>query len=165
MDIGTETKIYETDYILKGDLGEEKAWEIGESLRGLIENGQGIVIQESKPQKQNLGYPIKKHSSCYFGAFKFIFSVDKINSLKINFGRLDLLRLLLVAAKNEKETNQSRFKRRIRQPADRHIVATAKKNSTAKEETAANKPTSPPSSNEPLQVEALDKKLEEILGK
>jgi ribosomal protein S6 len=160
MDTETETKIYEADYILKGDLDEEKALEASESFRKLIENEQGIITQESKPQKQNLGYPIKKHRAGYFGSLKFIFPVEKIQALKNSFEKNDFLRLLLVETKHEKEMGQIPLKRQFRQPATGGAVrqaAVKKTPTTLKKEEVTIK--------EPLRVEEIDKKLEEILGK
>lgn len=161
-------KTYEADFLLKGDLGEEKAREAGESLRKLIESEQGIITKEFAPKKQDLGYPIKKHVSGFFGYFKFVFPVEKIIRLKNSFEKNDLLRLLLTEAKKEKDLNRSPLRRAVRKISARPAVvkesAAGKKEGeeTGKEPVIALDRAG--AENKPLQVEELDKKLEEILG-
>ncbi len=165
----TEMKTYEADFLLKGDLGEEKALEAGESLRKLIENEQGIITKEFAPKKQNLGYPIKKHMSGFFGYFKFVFPVEKIKSLKNSFEKNDLLRLLLTEAKKEKDLNRSPLKRGFRKISSRPAAIKESASVKIEGEGATKEPVitrggAASTANKPLQVEELDKKLEEILG-
>lgn len=143
-----ETRLYEMGYLLKGDIDEEEALKKSELLRKIVENEKGLIIQENKPKKQNLGYPIKKYSIAYSGSLKFIFLAEKIPALKKSFEKSDLLRLLLSQSKRGEEALKYPAKKRtIRRPLAKKIQ---------KIEEAQPK--------EPLRVEEIDKKLEEILG-
>ena len=163
-------RLYEIGYLLKGDITEEEALEKSESIRKIIEGEKGLIIQENRPKKQNLGYPIKKHNIAYCGSFSFTLAPEKISALKKSFEKFDLLRLLLRQLKGEKESLKHPSKKRaFRQTPDASI---AKENQQAKETQKESALTShldssemkPTKQNEPLQIEEIDKKIDEILG-
>jgi ribosomal protein S6 len=150
-----ETRLYELSYLLRGDISDEEALEKSESVRKTVENEKGLIIQENKPKKQSLGYPVKKHDIAYSGVIKFIFSPDKIPALKKSFEKSDILRMLLSQGKREEALKQPLKRRVIRRPA-KEIQQT--------EGAQPKEPASTAKRGEPLQVEEIDKKLEEILG-
>lgn len=167
----TEIRLYEIGYLLKGDIGEEEALEKSEFLRKIIENEKGLIIQENRPKKQNLGYPIKKHAIAYSGSFSFTLAPEKIPVLKKSFEKFDLLRLLLRQSKREKEILKYPAKRRtFRQPPDASTIKEIQQTKEAQKKEPASTSrldsteTKPAKRSEPLQVEEIDKKLEEILG-
>ncbi len=166
-----ESRTYEAAYLLKGDLGEEKALETGDSLRKLIEDEHGIVSLETKPRKQRLAYPIKKYDMAFFGSLKFILSAEKLASLKKNFEKLDLLRLLLSQVKYSKETYKRSSKKRVAPrlatvsiPQPQPIAGEIKNEAVAEEPKKEITPSEEAAGKEPLQVEEIDKRIEEILG-
>ena len=173
-----EIRTYEAVYLLKGDLGEEKALETGDSLRHLIEDEHGIISLETKPRKQRLAYSIKKYDTAFFGSLKFVLPVEKVASLKKSFEKFDLLRLLLNQVKYSKETYKRSFKKRsISRPVSlslaQPIIGETKSGTIAEglrkktppsEEAAGKEPASTAKRGEPLQVEEIDKKIEEILN-
>jgi ribosomal protein S6 len=148
----TETGLYEACYLLKGDLGEEKALETSEFLRQSIKKNEGIITQENKPKKQNLSYPVARHNDAYFGSIKFIFPVGKIPTVKKFLEKFDLLRLIILKQlKHEREA--------VRRPAKRRAVRRPSVDGV-KKEFLQREGVQP---KEPLQVEEIDKKLKEIL--
>ena len=149
----TEIKAYELGYLLRGDLEEEKTQETSEEIRRMIEEEKGIVTYESKLQKQILSYPVKKRGTAFLGQLKFILPAEKIQSLEKSLKKMDLLRFLLNRIKQPQESGKKLPKRRaIRHPSLERI----KKGIPSADEGTQIK--------EPLQVEEIDKKLEEILG-
>ncbi len=154
MESETETSIYEICYLLRGDVDEEKALEISEHLRKAAEDEKGIIVQENKPQKQNIAYPIKKHLTAYCGLLKFIFPIDKIEALKKSIEKNeDVLRLFLTRANTEKENTKRPPRKLVKKPID---VSSKQIQTQQKEGAVAEK--------DALQVEEIDKKIEEILG-
>lgn len=142
-------------YLLKGDFSEEEVLKKNESIRKIIEEEKGLIIQEKNPQKQNLAYSIKGQNTAYSGSIKFIFLTEKISSLKKNLEKLDLLRLFLNKKKKEKETMKRPFKRRPgRQIGQKESFVSSPVSVPARDE----------HQGEAIQVEEIDKKLEEILG-
>lgn len=161
----TETRTYEISYLLRGDLGEEKVQETAEALRQAVEEENGIITQENKPQKQNLSYPIKKHEAAYFGLFKFLFPADKLRSFQKSLLKFDFLRFLLNQIKQPREISR----RSASLPAPtcpRFALASARRGRQG--EKLQRKDLLPKKeeilTKESLQVEEIDKRLEEILG-
>lgn len=141
----TEPRLYEIGYLLRGDIEENETLEKSENLRSLIEKEGGIITDEEKPKKQNLAYPIKKQREAFFGWLKFLLPVEALPDIKKSFEKSDILRLLFAEIKREKEITK-----RVSKP--KRI-----KKYIQKEEAL-------PPAGERLQVEEIDKKLEEILG-
>ncbi len=157
----TETRLYEAGYFLNGDMNEEEANAAGESIRKIIEDEKGLVIKENKPKKQLLAYPVKKQNTAYLGSLQFIFPFEKITDLKKSLEKTDPLRLLLTQVKQQKETAKVFPKRRlIRRLAQKEFPKEISLGEGAPEKG----PVAPASVPELLQVEEIDKKLEEILN-
>jgi ribosomal protein S6 len=171
-----ETKTYEASYLLK-DLGEEELAEAVQKMRKMIEDEDGLVVHENRPQKQILAYPIKKKLTANFGSFSFIFPSNRIPALQKSFEKMNLLRLLISHKKPEKKPTKRLLKRRIiRQEKEFPAVSggeeeiqVAGKGVREERLKQYKEPASTPASTlggrgESLQVEEIDKKLEEILG-
>ncbi len=145
-----EKRQYGANYLLRGDTEEEKAAETNGLVRKLIEDEGGLITQENGLQKQNLSYFMEKHDTAYLGSLKFIFPPEKIQNLKKSLEKIGLLRVLLTQENQKKETARRPLRRHtIRRPAAKEYPPTT-------EEGVKKEP--------PLQVEEIDKKLEEILG-
>ncbi len=105
------------NYLLGGDLGEEKSAEKGELVRKLIEDSEGLITRENRPQKQNLSYAVKNQNAAYFGSLEFIFPVEKLQNLEKSLEKSELLRFLLTQKKQKKETGRRSVKRfAVRRP-------------------------------------------------
>ena len=148
-------------------------------MRRLIEDEHGIVSLETKPRKQRLAYSIKKYDTAFFGSLKFVLPAEKVASLKKYFEKFDLLRLLLNQVKYSKETYKRSFKKRaISRPVSQSLAQSIagevksgtiteepkKETPPLEEEAAGKEPASIAKRSEPLRVEEIDKKIEEILG-
>jgi ribosomal protein S6 len=150
-----ETKLYELGYLIKGDLPDEICLKTAEAVRKAIEDEKGLIISENQPKKQNLGYAVKGQETAYFGSLKFIFPTEKIPLFQKNLEKLNLLRIFLSKKKQEKEIVKRSLKRRPTRPGAR------KESSDLSSSTA---PVKDEHQGEAIQVEEIDKKLEEILG-
>jgi ribosomal protein S6 len=132
----TEPKLYEMSYWVRADLGEEAAV-LGHTKK-YIEDKKGMIAEETAPKKMPLSYPIKKQSEALFGSIKFFIKPDELAGLKeFVAGENDFLRHIVVESKRAESFSPAPIKR-IRRMEE-------------KKETA--------------NVETIDKKLEEILGK
>ncbi len=167
----TETKTYEAAYLLKDDLSEEELAEAVQKLRKMIEDEDGLVIHENRPQKQILAYPIKKNLTANSGSFRFIFPSNKIPALQKSFEKMNLLRLLISQIKPEKKPTKHLMKRRIiRQLLEKESPAVSSGEEEVQaagegvQEEGLKLKESDVQHKESLQVEEIDKKLEEILG-
>jgi len=148
----SDLKNYEIAYLLSSALSEEEVSVAGGKLSKLIEDAKGMIRRVEIPKKRQLAYPINKERSAYFGWITFAIHSGSVKDIKKRLeGIAELLRSMIV---EEVEAPQRQFLRTI--PSRPNISA---------------KPSSVPivpraeEKDERLDLEALDKKLEEILGK
>lgn len=144
-----ETKNYEIAYLLSPSIPEEEVLTYAKELSAIIEEQKGTVKHVQEPKKHKLSYPIQKERNAYFGWTTFHFAPDGITQLEKKLkAYTHILRYLIV----EEET---RLKAPVfRTPASRPMN---QKSPTVPREAEKG--------DEKLDLEALDKKLEEILGK
>ena len=137
-----ERKIYEIGYLLTPLVSEENLAEEAGSLRKLIEDRGGFVINEGQPKTRRLAYPIAKMESAYFGWLKFMASPETIGEIKTSLEKLGakIIRFLITGAVKE-EMVSAPVKRIIRK-----------------------KKVIPPEIKEGAKFEEIDKKLEELLA-
>lgn len=144
-----EAKNYEIAYLLSPSITEEEVLTHTEKLSALIEEQKGVVKHVQNPKKQKLSYPISKERNAYFGWTTFRLAPDGVAPLgkKLNV-YTHILRYLIV----EEET-------RLKAP----VFRTPTPRSTGQKSPIV--PREAEKGDEKLDLEALDKKLEEILGK
>lgn len=150
MHMALESKNYELAYLLSPSILEEEVLTLTGELSTLVESAKGLIRHNEAPKKIKLFYSIKKEDNAYFGWITFNFTGDDIESLNKKLkGISQILRYLLVEEEIEKRPAFIRpfmplktVPRKVR-AVPRPEVETVEK----------------------LDLEALDKKLEEILGK
>lgn len=167
----SETRQYELNYLLKESSGLEEIEKSANSLREIIEKIGGIVSEENKPQKKNLSYPIAKHETAYFGWFQFVLPTEKLSLLYKPLNEADVLRFLINRVQPNKEAGRRYDRKRIlRQPAaiknkeSLPISITEETKQAQKSSSLEKQGEIMLTSSEAIQVEEIDKKLEEILG-
>ena len=146
-----ESKNYELAYLLSPSLQEEEILTHANKLSMLIEQAKGIVTHAEQPKKRKLSYPISKERNAYFGWITFRLEPGFVADLEKSVKAQKLLRHLIV---EEDEV----------EPRPQHLLRTI----PSKPSPATHEFTSRPADEIPderLDLEALDKKLEEILGK
>ncbi|MEK7643348.1 MAG: 30S ribosomal protein S6 [Patescibacteria group bacterium] len=132
----SESKYYELSYWLTSGISEEEASSAHEELRTLLDSHSAIVESWDSPRRRNLAYPIRKEREGYFGAFRFTVASDQVYAIdKKTRDRKSILRSMLLGWQHA-PTRQY-----VPRPQTAH-----------KEEQVA------------TDVQALDKRLEEILG-
>ena len=144
----SETKNYEIAYLIAPDLNEDEASSRAQKAAGLIEASKGIVRYAERPRKRVLAYPIKKVSQAHFGWTTFSMATEFLPDMekKIKDEKLFLRHLIVEEAKAEPERPRLRV---IPPSAAKPMVRLAVR----------------PEESAELDLESLDKKLEEILGK
>lgn len=133
----SEPKLYEVSYFLKAsDLSE--AAENASRIAGIIEKEHGIITFTAEPALKPLSYPLNKTTEAYWGWLRFLLKPEALINIKEGFkNESPILRFMLVNAKKEERLREPLHKRK--QP----ILASPEKQAD---------------------LEAIDKKLEEILG-
>lgn len=144
-----DPKNYELAYLLSPSIPEEGVLTRVGKLTALIEENKGLIRHVQEPRKIKLAYPIKKEKTAYFGYTTFSLAPEFLLSLEKKIKGEEVLRYLLV----EEEIGR-------KAPAFRAFTP---RSAPLPRQKAA--PREEPKMEEKLDLEALDKKLEEILGK
>lgn len=144
-----ETKNYELAYLLSPSVIEKEVLARVGKLTALIEENKGLIRHVQEPKKIRLAYQVKKERTAYFGYTTFAMISEFLLSLEKKIKGEEILRYLLV--EEEVGRKAPAFRPFIPRPAP-----LPRPKAIPREE---------PKAEEKLDLEALDKKLEEILGK
>jgi small subunit ribosomal protein S6 len=141
-----ESKKYELSYLLRIALPEEALPDEIQKLAGAIESEKGIISHSEMPRKRRLAYLVNKDIQAYFGWIKFTAHPEAVQNIgkKIKLNS-SVLRFLLV-----EDTIPAMAPLRMPRIIPQQPAAEAKREEEPQER---------------LDLEELDKKLEEILGK
>ena len=148
----TELKHYEIAYLLHPSIDEEEVLSHAGKITALVEETKGMINHAEAPKKRKLMYLINREQNAYFGWTQFLLLPELVAELdkKLKLSdRGSLMRYLIV----EQE--------RTAAPA----LRTLRKASEAREQQGDGASGTSVPQEEKLDLEALDKKLEEILGK
>lgn len=149
-----DLKHYEIAYLLHPSIAEEEVLGHVGKITALIEDVKGMINQSESPKKRKLAYEIEKERNAYFGWTQFLLAPEKISDLdkKLKLeGKKSVIRYLLV----EQERVEAPRLHNVRK-SGRTLERTGETVAGAEEQHGE---------EEKLDLEALDKKLEEILGK
>lgn len=145
-----DQKKYELAYLISPTVAENEVLGVSGKLAKSIEEGGGLVRHQETPTKRRLAYLIKKQQNAYFGWITFSASSENIGTVEKKIkGAENLLRHLIV---EEQEI-----------PPQPVRLYTPRSVPTDTRQRPA--PTEAENPEEKLDLEELDKKLEEILGK
>jgi len=144
-------KKYEIAYILTPSLTNEEALIISGKLSTLVEEAQGTVRHREDPRKRRLAYHVKKQDYGYFGWITFDAAPDILSEIEKKLKTMkEVMRHLMVVGEEVPPQPLRTFTPRPESPK------------------VSPRPVSPesvPVTEKKLDLEELDKRLEEILGK
>lgn len=147
-----EQKNYEIAYLLFPTIAEEDVLAYSGRLSALIEENGGMIKYAERPQKRKLAFPVKKERNAYFGWTNFAASADAVKDIEKKTKELEgFLRHLIVEKTMEKPNL-----RQMPFAVSKHDLSLGQRTENRAEEQPK---------DEKLDLEELDKKLEEILGK
>lgn len=155
--VDSDAKNYEVSYLLSPTLTEAEVLTYTEKLSGLIEELGGTIRRAEQPRKQKLAYEIKKQGNAHFGWTTFRLQPERVAEFEKRFkAQGAALRFLILEEEIEK-----------RKPFIRSVGARTAVGSPAKSLGREMREPARPAATEDkrLDLEALDKKLEEILGR
>lgn len=151
----SDAKNYELAYLLSPSLPEEDVLGVAGKISALIEGSSGAIRRVEPPKKRRLAYPVKKERLAYFGWTTFAAAPAMVAGLdKKTKEMTEVLRHLIV--EEEIET---------RRPILRTFAPGAGRPAPVAGASGPEVPREQEDQGEKLDFEALDKKLEEILGK
>mgnify|MGYP001566717323 CR=1 FL=1 len=144
-------KTYELTYIVSPKLSSTEADKEAKEVESLIQSKEGVVLVSEKVSIRTMAYPIKKQASGYFGNLTFQIEENKVKEVKEKLEKNGSILRHLITVKMP-----TRFikERRTRRPAIFKERQTALRYSAVDNKKA----------DEKLDVESLDKKLDELLS-
>lgn len=149
----TETKNYEIAYLIAPSASEDEVFGIAGKISSAVQEAHGAVKKIEEPKKIRLAYFIKKHLDAYFGWTTFAMHPDNLAAFEKKIKEeKGIIRFLLTL--HDERIGHSRP-----QPVRLKEVARAPKEPMMKPAASAPKEEKPA-----MDIEALDKRLEEILG-
>jgi ribosomal protein S6 len=132
-------KFYELTCLISSKLSEEEVKNLSEKINSLIKEGGGSFSELKIPIRRKLAYPIKKEGQIYLLTLNFHFEPEK---LEIFGGKLkNLPEILRFSIQNKKITKIETLREKIIPKIKKPVPETEK-----------------------VEIEEIEKKLEEILG-
>ena len=149
----TDAKKYELAYLISPRISEEDVLMYAGKITALIEDAKGLILHVEKPRMRRLGHTIAKETQAYFSWSQFTMSSEATALLDKRLKEQQfLLRHMLIRSEGSEK--------RLHKTASTHHMAA---HSSVQQEKAMKKEEQ--QAEEKLDLETLDKKLEEILGK
>lgn len=143
----TDARNYELTYLMSPLLSEEEALACANKISSLVEGAKGAIKFAEVPKKIKLAFLVKKEKFAYFGWIDFLAQADCMPFLQKGLKEENrLLRTMIV----EKEAKEIQMRPLVKIRTEEEPKAGEEKETGAEEK---------------LDLEALDKKLEEILGR
>ncbi len=134
---------YELTYLISPELSQEELKSSQEKIISLIQNEGGIFNEANSPIKKNLFYPIKKKQSAFLVSLAFQLAPEKLDALEKQLRAEEkILRYLIISKQKIKP------------------IATFRKRMILKKPLIPRKK----AADEKVELEKIEKKLEEILG-
>lgn len=153
-------KLYELSYLISPDLQDTEAVSHAENVKNLVVERAGEINKETAPHKRRLAYPVRNKTQAYFGYVHFYSDPAKILEMQ---GKLALdknvLRHLLVAVEKKQIAH-------MQKPFHSAALQEKLKKTTIDKEKIKHtifKEGAPQLEEKKVELEELDKKLEEIL--
>ena len=158
-----DPQLYEIGFLIKPDLPAEKAAEVLGEIRSYIEKNGGMPERAVDPKIRPLAYPIRKLTQAYFGALQFMVAPEAIADINKDVdAHTAIIRHLTLLWEREPE-RPIILKQR---PAKQETTVVSSAPEMASTPTAPVPPivAEPRAEEEKVSEEAIDKKLDEILG-
>jgi len=155
-------KLYELSYLIAPDLEDQGAVAHAQSVKALVTEQAGEINKEEAPHKRRLAYPIRHQEQGYFGYLHFYADSEKISAIeeKLRLDKNIMRHLVTLVVK--KQISQ------MQKPSLSAVLQDKLKKTTMEKEKIKQtifKEGAPQLEEKKIELEELDKKLEEILNK
>lgn len=145
-----DSKKYELAYLLSTKISEGEVLARSGELAKLIEGAGGKVVHQEVPQRRNLAYTVKNEKSAYFGWTVFTAAPELLMGLEKKIKTMEVILRHSVFIRGDEAPYQ---------PTRAYSYRPRQVETKVYSRSEAAKP------EEKFDLEELDKKLEEILGK
>ena len=150
--VSCSMKYYELTYLASPDLSEENLNNLKEKIISLLQERSGVLNEIKNPVKTTLRYPIKKKKTAFLVTLNFCFNAEKMSNFEKNLKSVpEILRyLILTGVTSGKPPQTPFFQQKERSLEQKRIRRVPFRTGRQKEPK--------------VELEEIEKKLEEILG-
>jgi len=146
-------KNYELSSLISSQLSEENIKSFSEKISALIKSEGAESINAKNPSRRRIGYAIKKERQAWFSVISFDLQPEKIEYLKTGLKALpEILRFMIL---NQKPVSELAINK---------ILENKEPKAETTEKNLGQTPEIKEPKEEKVELEEIDKKLEEILG-
>lgn len=156
-----DQKLFELSYMLSPQIKDEEVSAYADKIKSIISQDKGAINKEQIPQKRKLAYPIGNQRQGYFGFVHFYFAPKHIEDMRKKlFLDTNILRHLVIGvnkkqiAQMQKPVQNIAAQEKAKKMMDKAVI---EKQIFKKEDAVSS------SEEQKVELEELDKKLEEIL--
>ncbi|MBU6414943.1 30S ribosomal protein S6 [Patescibacteria group bacterium] len=155
----TEQRKYEIAYLISPEVSDEEVFGEAGKITTAIQDRGGLIDRIEEPKKRRLAFMIKNFRNGFFGWTTFSMAPEKLAEFKktIDASAKTIFRYLITETEKLRVMPQ-KYPRLVARPkisdAPKHYEYAAKQ-----------PPVESAGAEEKMNIEELDKKLEEILGK
>jgi ribosomal protein S6 len=136
-------RVYELTCLISSNLSDETLKNLSQKIQSLIQERGGILIDCKNPLRKKLGYPVKKEGMAFISTLNFHFEPEKLGNLEKKLKELPGILRFLIA---EKRIEKVKVLREKIKPKIEKI------------------PKPLPKVEKKVELEDIEKNLEEILG-
>ena len=149
---------YELTYFISADAGTEGALAKAKEVEGIIQQHQGVIVQQSAPVSKMLSYPIQGKSSAFYVTTEFTIEPSMVKEVHDLVGKdAQIIRSLLTTKPPVKIKKEKRTK-----PVKQGLIATVIGAITGSTEAKKEEVKEPEA--KPVALKDIDEQLEKILG-
>ena len=151
-----DKKLYEIAYLISPAYSEEEALDFQQSIKNHMQSLDGIIDHEGEVIKRRISYPINKMTEAFLASFRFLLESEKLAEFKSKLNAPQVLRSLVINTKRQPARTYRPRVEKISEPE--RIIEFG---STLVKPVELKQVVEQPAAN----IEEIDKRLEEILGK
>ena len=150
-------KPYELTYIISSEITSDQVLEESKNIESLIQNKKGIILKSEKPSPRILAYHIKKQGSGFLGVLEFQLEPEYLGELKEKLQKNGKIIRHMIIIKNPVKIQKER------RTGKKSPIS--KNNQIMSEELQLVEPTKEKKINKKIELEEIEKELDEILNK
>lgn len=155
-------KTYELTYIISSEITSEEAGVTAKEVSSFVESKEGAILKSENPVAKTLSYPIKKFGSGYFVVLEFSAEPEKIKELEEKLKKDDKILRHLIMIKRPARVRRERGS--VRKPFLASEIEFTKIKNTAVDANPRAEISEDKEKGERIELEEIEKKLDEILG-
>ncbi len=152
-------KTYELTYIVSSEISSEEAEAFAKEINSFIQNKEGTIISSQNPVAKTLSFPIKGFGSGYFTISEFQIEPERVKEVEEKLQKDGKILRHMINIKKPIKIQKERGAKK-----EPKFTMGQPEKTEVKEEPASAKSSGEARPEKKIELEDIDKKLDEILG-